>query len=48
MSGCYSAGRIYYEGLGVKKDDKLAKFYFKISCDRGYKKSCEALKALNK
>ena len=37
---CVTLGKFYKEGVGVKKDAKKAKAYFKKACDLGYGPGC--------
>lgn len=47
--GCYNVGSIYELGnRTIKKDLAKAKIYYKKSCDMGFDKGCEKLKALER
>jgi len=39
-TACYEFGILYEEGIGVKKDIKKAKAYYKQACEDGYDKAC--------
>lgn len=39
-------GAMYYYGLGVKSDEKLAKYWIATACKNGHTKACEHYKTL--
>ncbi len=41
--GCYQAGAIYCDGLGIRQDAEVAKGYFKMACDMGDTRVCAEL-----
>ena len=43
---CFYLGVMYYQGLGVERNQSSAKEYLATSCDLGFETACENLKTL--
>jgi hypothetical protein len=46
-TACYELGILYEKGLGVEKDSRTSKGYYKKACDLGYQKACDVLENNN-
>ena len=47
MNSCHNLAVLYFEGDGVKKNNKIALQLFRKACQNGNQRSCEAIKYLN-
>jgi len=44
---CFELSILYKNGLGVDKNQTLAKYYLVESCDYGYKQACATISDIN-